>query len=524
MARPFQGIRGDQVLPHYDGVIVGAGIGGLVCANLLAIQGRRILLVENHTVVGGYCSTFYRKGFTFDSASHFYPLLGNPDSLSGKLLQVIGVNSQWKRMDPVDQFHLPDGSRFSVVADYDQYLAQLKSRFPHQAEALDEFFKLVRKLYFMGLLHFFHETELSRGKEYLAWTVRDAMDAFFDCEQLKLVLTADCPHWGAPPCRTSFVFDSMLRLSYFSGNYYPVDGSQAFANELARNFESHGGHVLLKSRVQRICVSENRVEGVELETGPLKRRRKVTVNAGHVVSNADLRQTVTKMIPPNVLPRQYVQDVLQLKPSYSCFLMHVGLRGVSTETLERIHGYYWRDWDSDRVGADAFQFKLFVPTLYEPALAPEGCHVLVVQKVIEFDYDSVAHWPSHKKAIEDFVYRELGRIIPNLESHIVVSLSASAKTSERYTMNYQGAMIGFEMSPEQLGERRPSIQTPVENLLLTGQWTRPGGGITPVVISAMRCAQQIMGQARFDDVLKSRFQREREKPKDGSKLIPLMHS
>ena len=59
------------------------------------------------------------------------------------------------------------------------------------------------------------------------------------------------------------------------------------------------------------------------------------------------------------------------------------MRDVPTELLRRIHGYYWNDWDSDRVGSGAFQFKLFVPTLYEPQLAPPGSHVIVMQKVID---------------------------------------------------------------------------------------------------------------------------------------------
>ena len=502
MSRSFSGIRHNEIDSRYDVVIVGAGIGGLVCANLLAIQGKKVLLVENHTVVGGFCSTFYRRGFTFDSASHFYPLLGNPDSISGKLLKTIGIQSQWHRMDPVDQFHLPDGSRFSVSAEYDDYVGDLKGRFPDESDSLDKFFKLVRRLYFIGLLYFFHETEITRGKEYLSWTVRDAMDHFFSDEQLKLVLTADCPHWGAPPSRTSFVFDSMLRLSYFSGNYYPAGGSQDFANELAKNFETNGGHVLLKSKAKRILLTGNRATGIEVVTGPLKERTLVSIESDHVVSNADLRQTVSQLLPESSVPDSYRESVFKLKPSFSCFLMHIGLKNTSRETLERIHGYYWNGWDSDRVGFEAFKFKLFAPTLYEPALAPEDCHVLVVQKVIEFDFDTVQDWAAHKQSIEEFVYTELEKIVPDFQSRIVVSLSASAKTSQRFTKNFQGAMIGFEMSPEQLGDQRPAIETPIENLLLTGQWTRPGGGITPVVISAMRCAQKILGQDRFDEILK----------------------
>ena len=78
MARRFNGIGiHEDPASEYDAVVVGAGIGGLISANLLAQAGLKTLLVEQHYVVGGYCSAFPRKGFHFDAASHFYPLLGN---------------------------------------------------------------------------------------------------------------------------------------------------------------------------------------------------------------------------------------------------------------------------------------------------------------------------------------------------------------------------------------------------------------------------------------------------------------
>jgi hypothetical protein len=48
------------------------------------------------------------------------------------------------------------------------------------------------------------------------------------------------------------------------------------------------------------------------------------------------------------------------------------------------------------------------------------------------------------------------------------------------------------MSPGQLGGSRLPFYTPVENLYLTGHWTQPGGGITPVIVSAQRVAKIIL--------------------------------
>ena len=53
-------------------------------------------------------------------------------------------------------------------------------------------------------------------------------------------------------------------------------------------------------------------------------------------------------------------------------------------------------------------------------------------------------------------------------------------------------MLGWEMSPGQLGGNRLPFYTPVEHLYLTGHWTQPGGGITPVIVSAQRVAKMIL--------------------------------
>src|SRR3954468_3340510 len=119
--RPFRALTRDPH-PAYDVVVIGAGIGGLICAALLARQGVRVLLVEQHYMVGGYCSTFRRGAYTFDAATHFYPLLGNPTTMTGAVLRKLGCRTRWLKMDPVDRFHLPDDTNFSVSADFDAYL------------------------------------------------------------------------------------------------------------------------------------------------------------------------------------------------------------------------------------------------------------------------------------------------------------------------------------------------------------------------------------------------------------------
>ena len=500
MKRLFRGLRRPPD-PFYDAVIIGSGIGGLITANLLAKGGLKVLLVEQHYMVGGYCSSFRRGGYTFDAATHFYPLLGNPETLTGRLLAELGCTTRWVKMDPVDAFHGPDGTRFDVPADFETYLVRLKAVFPHEAGALDDFFATVREVYLLGLMHYFRGRSAEQVPHlglYQDLTVKDALDRWFHDPKLKFLLTADCPHWGAPPSRTSFVFDSMLRLSYFLGNYYPQGGSQAFSDELARCFEEWGGHILTSALAQRIVVEGGAARGVELEVlrGPVRRQWSGgVVRSDVVISNADLLLTLERLVGAHHLPPGTLGPIRRLRPTFPCWLTHLGLKGVPADVLEEAQGYHWRSWDLERMGRDAFDFKLFAPTLYEPAIAPGGEQILIVQKVLEMDYDAVEDWPRHKREVEAFVFAQLERVLPGIGRHIAVHSSASARTSWRFTLNTRGAMLGWEMSPEQLGSGRPSPETAIANLHCVGHWTQPGGGVTPVIVSAQRVAQTVLRDA-----------------------------
>jgi prolycopene isomerase len=280
----------------------------------------------------------------------------------------------------------------------------------------------VNETYRLGLLYFFRWRDTPRLDPYRDLTVGQMLDEHFKDPKLKLLLVADGPHWGSPPNRTSFIFDSMLRLSYFLGNYYPVGGSQVFADELAQRFEERGGHILMNSTVKRILVENKRVTGIEVETGPKQSRFVKRVKADVVVSNADLMQTLEKMLNPDQIDPAYMAHVRELRPTHPCFLTHIGLKGVPTETLYKAQGYYWNEWDPNLLAQNGLKFKIFIPTLFEPKLAPPGGHVVIMQKVLDMDYYKVTNWASHKASVERYILDNLEKIIQVTGHSPVVAL------------------------------------------------------------------------------------------------------
>jgi prolycopene isomerase len=483
-------IFGREYPEEAEAIVIGAGIGGLFCANFLARGGMRVLLFERHYALGGFCSTFTRKGFVFDAATHFYPLLGNPTTLTGKLLRELEIPTEWVKMDPVDQYHFPGMPPFAVPADFEQYLEKLRAWFPQEAAAIDAYFAEVRQAYLYGLLLYFRGVANEPAERLEKFTVTQKLDEHFQDPRLKALLMADCPHWGSLPHRTSYLFDAMLRMSYFLGNYYPRGGSQRFADDLGVAFQARGGRILKCAQAESILIEDGKAQGVRIRTRSKRAPREYIFRAPIVVSNADALHTYRDLVGAQHCGPGHIEHLESLTPTYPCFLVHIGLRGMDPDQLARAEGYYWSSFDPE----DAIRnvFKIFIPTHFAPSVAPPGCQILIVQKLTPLRLEQITDWGAHKTAVEDEIMARLREILPGIENHIVTKDSATALTSYRYTNNWQGAMLGWEMSPQQLGTARLPASTPIENLYLTGHWTRPGGGVTPVIVSAQRLAQSLL--------------------------------
>src|SRR6266581_5333631 len=172
-------VFGREYPSHYDAIIIGSGIGGLFCGNILAKAGLKVLLLERHYMLGGFCSTFRRRGFIFDAATHFYPLLGNPTTLTGKLLQELEIPTEWVKMDPVDQFHLPGMPSFAVPADLTEFMDRLKKFFPEEATSIDAYFAELRQAYLYGLLYYFKGVDNEKARQFEKFSMVGKLDEHF---------------------------------------------------------------------------------------------------------------------------------------------------------------------------------------------------------------------------------------------------------------------------------------------------------------------------------------------------------
>jgi phytoene dehydrogenase-like protein len=114
-------------------VVIGAGIGGLTTAALLARAGLDLTVLEAHIYPGGCAGTYYHRGYRFDAGA---TLAGgfSPGGPLDRLAALLDLTWPAHQADPAMVVHLPGGLRVHRWASTDRWTAERRALFGATAE------------------------------------------------------------------------------------------------------------------------------------------------------------------------------------------------------------------------------------------------------------------------------------------------------------------------------------------------------------------------------------------------------
>jgi prolycopene isomerase len=493
---------------RYDAIVVGSGLGGLACAALLARAGKRVLVAERHDRPGGCAHAFRRRDYLFDSAVHLVggcAPTGNSAGLPYQLLRTVGAVDalEFEPIDPIYTAVFP-GVEVRPRSGIDEFVRSHVEAFPAERKGLHS---LVAECLAL-------QTEVRSADEFAAplevmrhprrfptllrhrrATLAQVMDAHLGDPRAKGAFAAFWPYLGLPPGRVSFLYFATMLLSYVAeGSFYCRGGFQRLAEALADVVERAGGELLLRAPVVRIDLEAGRAAGVSLASGQ-------RVAADVVVSNADLRHTAQALLDLGALPAALRERVGQMRPSISAFVAYLAtsldLRalGLTHETF--VYGDFDHDAGYARTLAAAPDWwSATAPTLADPSLAPPGEHLLTLTTLAP--WAPPAQWRTHKAAFLERTLALAERRLPGLRESLLFAEGGTPSTLLDYTANSEGAIYGWELSPEQIGRGRPANATGIPGLWLAGHWAQPGGGVYGVLSSGVNAARAILGPEYAD--------------------------
>ena len=138
----------DKVPDDVDYVVVGSGAGPLYCAALLAKVGKKVLVLEQHSVSGGCTHSFEDHGFNFDSGVHY---VGERELLESMLSVVTDEPIRFAQLGSeddgycYDEIQLGSDMSFKFCAGEDAYIKSLTEQFPSERAGIIEWLRLCKR-------------------------------------------------------------------------------------------------------------------------------------------------------------------------------------------------------------------------------------------------------------------------------------------------------------------------------------------------------------------------------------------
>jgi hypothetical protein len=243
-------------------VIIGSGLGGLVCGAYLARSGFDVTLLEQHSIPGGYATSFDRGDFTFDVSLHATVA---EHAMPQMILEDLGV---WKDLDVAYSPELRRiiTDRFDITLpakDPEGVKARLSKQFPHEEKGIHEFFtqmeQVISALWGRGPSHGGIMEQLE------ALTLSQWMDLHVSDPDVKSCMAVFAPYYGLPPEELNALFYAIATGEYLvlGGQYYKAR-SQDLSSTLAQGIQNFGGRIHYNTRAEQILFApDNTITGVK---------------------------------------------------------------------------------------------------------------------------------------------------------------------------------------------------------------------------------------------------------------------
>lgn len=492
-----------------DVVVIGAGLGGLSASAFLAVAGKKVLLLEQHNVPGGYASSFRRGRFEFEISLHELSGLGHPDR-RGSLWRLLERCDVAHRVEflPVREFYrsvFPDVD-VTLPATREGFEETLCRAFPEEAEGI----KRVTALIFDTAREAVRANR--EGPEVVARdpaafpnllscmgrTVDDVLRSEVSDERARAVIAQTWGYYCNPPDRLSFLVFALSLASYLRFGPAHIKGrSQALSQAFVDSIEERGGNVWLNSAVTRILVAEGKVRGVVTQDG-------TEIACPYVVCNVNPFVACLNLIGRENIPSWYLRRLGAGSGGLSTFNVYLGLDcpperlGVENYEVFINLGYdFSRQYESMVAGPDGDPLGMTMATYsaLDQSFSPPGTTAMVLVSVSRADpwlKLSPSQYVQAKESLANKLLDIAEKLTPDIRDHLEVVEVATPLTNMRYTANVAGSIIGFDETFQGTGMQRLPNRGPLEGLYFAGAWAGLGGGFEPSMVSGYVASSEVL--------------------------------
>ncbi len=482
--------------PDYDCIIIGTGLGGAACAAILAHNNMKALILEKNHRIGGSCSYYERDGFHVDTGTHMFSR-GNRGPF-GEVQRRIGIPNK------IEFRQIPNLVRIKAMGlniVLHSSLLKLPLFFFHLLHGLQ-----IKRTELRSIIELFLQFFIMSDRRIKEWDNRD-LDKFISKYTSNAAiywffafwfgLYFVLPWWKVSAGEAIWCYKKMLRNNTLC---YPKGGAVQIPKTFLDAAKKDGARVLTDASVKRIIVDNCEVRGVELADGRIYYSK-------IVVSTTSLKDSVLDLIGEKYFPLEYVKEVKNIKGSLTAVQVKIALDKKLLDAgclvtltplnlkIKDLSVGLWRNYFIDiNQGKipDTYVVYCPVPTNFDHNLAPEGKQLLTACGLAPTT-DIEMEYPPEKWI--DCLMKSLRESIPKLDDHMLWYDTFSTRDLELRIGKTYGPAISTAQTPDQAGENRPSIKSPINGLYFAGDCAGGRGiGTELAAQSGIECADLILKQ------------------------------
>jgi len=477
-------------------VVIGGGLGGLTAAALLAQDGYKVTLLEQHTIVGGCATTFKRKGFTCEVGLHEMDgVYTNPQIK--KIFDRLDVYKHVEMLKAPEFFKVTTKNSTFVMPDgVDESKKALIEKFPHEEVAIVKYFNILKQI-----SDTFAKIGALKWYDYLIFpliiypilrykdkTVTEVFANLFRDEELKLILNTNVQYYNDSPDTLSFLLHAVAQYSYYrGGGYFIKGGSGRLSDYLATVIRDNGGSVITKANVTT-CTAKSVTYQYKKES--------IVIEADKIISNLSPADTYALFDIPYQETKEIGNSLLTIYIGFSKNIKE--LYGVGAYS-----NFFYDDIESVAVFNSMLQKDIterafvFVDYSQIDARLTKDPHksfgaVCMLDSLDEWKGLSKEAYRAKKLELERAIVTKLESHYPELSKYIEYIETGTAKTVESYIKTPNGTAYGYKPTPKQFLKMPQVKSKKVHNLYFVGQWVI-AGGFTPSISSGYICYEKIIG-------------------------------
>lgn len=467
---------------EYDIVIIGSGMGGLVCADILSREGYKVCLLEKNRQLGGSLQTYVRDRVIFDSGVHYLGGLGEGQNLY-QVFKYLGILQKLKlqRMDGdvFDKIVIEnDPKEYAFAQGYENFIQQLLKDFPDEEKALRLFCDKIKEVCSKFPLYNLRSGgNLDEKNAVLGIDTRTFIESITNDKKLQAVLVGNSMLYELQSGMTPFYVPAMILNSYIESSWKCVDGGSDISKFMAWNIREHGGVIHRNAEVKKIIVEEAEAKSVLLADGR-------HIYAKNFISNMHPVQTL-EMTESNLIKQAYKSRIKNLQNTIGGFVINIVFKKGTFKYVK--HNYYYtkenHEWDTTSHTDENWPLSYCV-FFTASSRSPEYAEAMTLLAYMRFE--EVEQWAGTFNTVSDendrgadyeaFKKRKAEQFLdcaeekfPGLREKIDQYYTATPLSYRDYIGNADGSMYGIAKDHSNPLKTFISPRTKIPNLYLTGQ-------------------------------------------------------